>query len=1045
MTKVALLIGVSQYEPGLNLLPAAVKDIEALRRVLQDPEMGGFDEVKTLANPQSHIMQFEIETLFDGRTKDDLVLLFFSGHGIKDDAGRLYFASRSTRKNAKGDLIRSTAVPTSFVHDIMNNSRAKRQAIILDCCFSGAFDPALQAKDDGSVDLQTQLGAEGRVVLTSSSSTQYSFEQQGSDLSIYTRYLVEGIETGAGDINSDGFISMLELHEYAASKVRETAPKMTPKIIVLKDKGFEIVLAKARVTDPKLKYRKIASRYANAGTIRPAGRAVLNTLRHQLGLTLEEATEIEVEVLRPYQERLANLQQYRETLIAEAEHEYPLSEFAHEDLNMLQQMLGLRDENILPIQQEVEAKFIQQSAAYQQNLVQYEQTLIDTIQREFPFSQQTRRSLEKLQQSLKLTDEDIARVEQPLSQQAELRHQEQLREAAERQQKEKERAEYENKLRRYEQEFTKAIQAEYPPNHYVIDGLKHFQQQLGLKDEDITQIEQPICKPLEAKYQDQLKQQQEAQQRQKLELEQKRQKAEYKKKLLRYEQEFSKAIQVEYPLSEHFRETLRKFQQILGLTQEQISRVEKPFLMQKETEYQQQAKQLDLRCISSRVTTDSSFSVVGIQLDASGFSVAVIKDFHVSVIPNSQGKLKTPDIIACTPNGEWLVGQEVKDQALGNQANIFEGILNLIGRHYDEIRQEGLDVSYNVIKGKDGFPLISCPCLNQNLKPEEIVANGLRNIVNHATQYLGWQIREVVISVPSCFTLLQRKAVQDVASLADLKCRGVKNSSTLAALSYGINVKDNETILIFDVSEGHIVASILEIGDGVFEVLSVLGKCFLISSREQQTLLKYFRVLLENTLLEAKISKDTIKKVFLTGSSSFIAGMEEQIRQITNKQIVKIPFSETAVVMGAAIYAGLLSGSVKDVLQLDVTSGYLGVKTASGEVSIIIRQCTCIPTKKSESFTTISDNQTSIDVQVVQGDSSHGPNIIYLGSFRLDGIAPAPSGTPRIEITFGIDANSFLDIEAVDKDSKQGISVSYTNLDQSLKQRSTIAPRSSDN
>ncbi|MBD1886462.1 caspase, EACC1-associated type [Microcoleus vaginatus] len=366
MAKVGLLIGVSEYEPGLNPLPAAVKDIEALRRVLQDPEMGGFDEVKTLANPEPHAMQLAIETLFDSRAKDDLVLLFFSGHGIKDDAGRLYFASRSTRKNAKENLIRSTAVPASFVHDIMNNSRAKRQAIILDCCFSGAFDLGLQAKDDGSVDLRTQLGAEGRVVLTSSSSTQYSFEQQGSDLSIYTRYLVEGIETGAGDINSDGFVSILELHEYAASKVQQEAPAMTPKIIVIKDKGFEIVLAKARVADPKLKYRKAASRYANAGTIRPAGRAVLNTLRQQLGLTADEAAAIETEVLRPYQERLANLQQYRETSIAEAEHEYPLSEFAREELNTLQQMLLLRDGDVLPIQQEIEALFTQQAEAKRQ-------------------------------------------------------------------------------------------------------------------------------------------------------------------------------------------------------------------------------------------------------------------------------------------------------------------------------------------------------------------------------------------------------------------------------------------------------------------------------------------------------------------------------------------------------------------------------------------------------------------------------------------------------------------------------------------------------
>ena len=185
MAKVALLIGVSEYAVGLNPLPAAVKDVVAFERILKDSEMGDFDEVKVLINPEPQAMQYEVETLFSGRSKDDFVLLFFSGHGIKDDSNNLYFATRITRKSAKGELIRSTAVPARFVHEVMNNSRAKRQAIILDCCFSGAFDPTLQSKgDDGSVDLQGQLGAEGRVVLTSSSSTQYSFEQQGSDLSL---------------------------------------------------------------------------------------------------------------------------------------------------------------------------------------------------------------------------------------------------------------------------------------------------------------------------------------------------------------------------------------------------------------------------------------------------------------------------------------------------------------------------------------------------------------------------------------------------------------------------------------------------------------------------------------------------------------------------------------------------------------------------------------------------------------------------------------------------------------------------------------------
>ena len=500
MIKRALLIGVSDYEPGLNPLPAAVNDITAMQRVLLDPELGGFAEAELLANPDSQTMQYAIETLFSRCTRDDLVVLFFSGHGVIDN-GRLYFASRNTQKTAQGDLMRSTAVPTHFVHDSMNRSRCKRQVIILDCCYSGAFDPALQAKDDGAVDLRGQLGAEGRVVLASSSSTEYSFAQPGADLSIYTRYLVEGMETGAGDRDEDGWVSVLELHEYAVSKVQETAPQMTPKIIVMKDKGFEIKLAKARVTDPRLKYRKMATRYANAGTIRPAGRAVLNRWRQELGLTVDETTEIEAEVLRPYQERLANLAQYRETLIAEAEHEYPLGEVAREDLQTLQQMLGLRDEDILPIQQAVEAQFAQQAAAYAQNLVQYEQALTVAIQQEFPFSPATRQALDNLPQSLGLRAEDIMRIASPLIQSAERSHQEQLSQAAEQRRQAQAKADYENKRQRYEQEFAQAVQAEYPLSEGVLAGLKNLQQQLGLKDEEIVSLERSHREPAEAKYQ----------------------------------------------------------------------------------------------------------------------------------------------------------------------------------------------------------------------------------------------------------------------------------------------------------------------------------------------------------------------------------------------------------------------------------------------------------------------------------------------------------------------------------------------------------------
>ena len=238
--KVALLIGISEYESGFTSFPTAVKDVEAMQRVLQDSGIGEFDKVKTLINSDSQSIREEIETFFSSLNKEDLLLLYFSGHGIKDDNGRLYFSTRITRKNSKNKLIKSTAIAASFVRDQLNNNRCKRQVIILECCFSGAFDPSSVIKDDGYVDLQNQLGAEGRVILASSSSTQYSFEQQEGDISVYTHHLVEGIETGASDLDRDGKITAREIHQYACNKIEENAFGVKPKIIVLKDEDFDI-------------------------------------------------------------------------------------------------------------------------------------------------------------------------------------------------------------------------------------------------------------------------------------------------------------------------------------------------------------------------------------------------------------------------------------------------------------------------------------------------------------------------------------------------------------------------------------------------------------------------------------------------------------------------------------------------------------------------------------------------------------------------------------------------------------------------------------
>ncbi len=352
MAKVALLIGVSEYREGLKPLPAAPRDVVAMQEVLQNPEMGGFDAVETLVNPNHSEMAVKIETWFESRQSDDLAVLFLSGHGIKDESRELYFAACDTRK-IKERLIKATAVSANFVRSCLKRCKSKRQVVILDCCFSGAFGDLL-AKDDGNVDLESQLGTEGGVVLTSSSSLQYSFEQEGSDLSIYTRYLVEGIRTGAADQDGDGAVSVDELHQFASKKVQATAPAMTPKIIVLKDEGFRIRLAKAPIGDPKFKYRKEVERLVNQGKFSIPARRVLKLLRDELGLSsAAEADAIEAEVLQPYREHQRKLKEYEDTLAEALQEENPLSERTRKDLKDYQKHLGLSDEDAERIEQKI--------------------------------------------------------------------------------------------------------------------------------------------------------------------------------------------------------------------------------------------------------------------------------------------------------------------------------------------------------------------------------------------------------------------------------------------------------------------------------------------------------------------------------------------------------------------------------------------------------------------------------------------------------------------------------------------------------------------
>ncbi|MBD2204905.1 MULTISPECIES: caspase, EACC1-associated type [unclassified Calothrix] len=353
MAKYALLIGASEYEsPKINNLSGVIKDIEAMQRVLKNPDIGGFDEVKFLSNPDSDTMRSEIEQMFLEKCQEkDVVLLYFSGHGYRHENGNLFFISHNTKINTQGLPIIGTAVDAKFIHDYyMRPSKSQRQVLILDCCFSGAFAEGMSAKNIVNLSIEneisTQLGGEGRAVLTSSTATQLSFEDSGGG--VYTSYLVEGIETGAADKDNDGVITVAELHEYAKRKVIEAKPVMKPEIFAVKE-GYTIHLAKAPVGDPKLEYRKEVEQRIRNGRVSVVGRKVLIRRQTELGLNPEIAAAIEEEVKKPFRELQESLQEYEQTLIEALEEEPILSDGTVDDLQRLQQILKLRDEDIAPI------------------------------------------------------------------------------------------------------------------------------------------------------------------------------------------------------------------------------------------------------------------------------------------------------------------------------------------------------------------------------------------------------------------------------------------------------------------------------------------------------------------------------------------------------------------------------------------------------------------------------------------------------------------------------------------------------------------------
>jgi hypothetical protein len=351
MARVALLVGTGQYGEHFQALESIPKNLKALESVLKNPAMGGFDEVNVLYDPSHSEMSTEINTWLKARNKDDLLLLYLAGHGIKDSQRHLYFAASNTQK-VKNELIDATALEARKVHEWLRFSPAKRQIIILDCCFSGAFGDLI-AQDDGSVDLESEIGYDGRIILTSSSSTQYSFQQENRELSIYTHYLIEGIRTGAADRDQDGAISADELHEYASEKVQDESPAMTPKIIVGKDQGYKLRVANTPLSDPSVKYWKEVEKVVDkeqAAIIAPLAKRILKQWRIKLNISDEKALEIEQQVLEPYRQFLLKIQEYQEALEETLEVNNPLTEQDRHLLKEFQKLLGLKDEDVVEFQ-----------------------------------------------------------------------------------------------------------------------------------------------------------------------------------------------------------------------------------------------------------------------------------------------------------------------------------------------------------------------------------------------------------------------------------------------------------------------------------------------------------------------------------------------------------------------------------------------------------------------------------------------------------------------------------------------------------------------
>jgi len=492
--------------------------------------------------------------------------------------------------------------------------------------------------------------------------------------------------------------------------------------------------------------------------------------------------------------------------------------------------------------------------------------------------------------------------------------------------------------------------------------------------------------------------------------------------------------------------------------------------------------------------------VVGIDLGTTNSVIATIIGGEPTVIPNAEGSRLTPSVVAYTKTGERLVGQMAKRQAVLNSENTVYSIKRFMGRRFSEVETERRMVPYRVEEGPNGMAVVYLPAVNRRFTPEEISAMILQKLKADAEAYLGEKIEAAVITVPAYFNDAQRTATKHAGEIAGFEVLRIINEPTAACLAYGLDKKGAETVLVFDLGGGTFDVSILEIGEGVFEVKATSGDTHLggddwderivnwlaeefrkehgIDLRQDRQALQRLREAAERAKIElstlsqttinlpfitadatgpkhldmvltrakfeqltadlverligpfkqaladARMTEKDIDEVILVGGATRMPMVQELVRRLTGKEPNKEVHPDEVVAVGAAIQAGVLAGEVREVVLLDVTPLSLGVETLGGVMTVLIPRNTTIPTRKSEIFTTAEDNQTSVEIHVLQGERPMARDNRTLGRFILDGIPPAPRGVPKIEVTFDIDVNGILSVSAKDL---------ATNREQSIK------------